>query len=51
MKHDIEEVVIAAIMSHEPAIIVEGQDDIKFYSNIASKEGCGVNVVNNKKMS
>lgn len=44
MKHDIEETVIAAMMENEPVIIVEGQDDIKFYSNIARKSGCYVNV-------
>lgn len=44
MRHDIEETVVAAMMSHEPVIIVEGQDDIKFYSNIASRIQCNVGV-------
>jgi len=44
MKHDIDEVIIAAFISHEPVVIVEGQDDIKFYSNIAVKNECHVNI-------
>ena len=36
MKNDLEETVIAAFMCKQPVILVEGQDDIKFYDNIAS---------------
>ena len=31
MKNDLEETVIAAFMCKQPVILVEGQDDIKFY--------------------
>ena len=44
MRYSIEETVIAALMSHEPVVIVEGQDDIKFYSNIAMKCECNLSV-------
>lgn len=39
MKYDLEEAIMAAMMNHELLVIVEGQDDIKFYSNIAEKNG------------
>lgn len=40
MKNDLEETVIAAFMCKQPVILVEGQDDIKFYDNIASLKRC-----------
>ncbi len=36
MENDLEETIIAAFMCKRPVVIVEGQDDIKFYDNIAS---------------
>ena len=36
MKNDLEETIIAGLMCNQPVIIVEGQDDIKFYDNIAT---------------
>ncbi|CBK79371.1 hypothetical protein CC1_04430 [Coprococcus catus GD/7] len=36
MKNDLEETVIAAFMNKQPVVLVEGQDDIKFYDNIAT---------------
>lgn len=44
MKNDLEETVIAAMMCNQPVILVEGQDDIKFYDNIATLEGLSVGV-------
>ena len=45
MKNDLEETVIAAMMCNQPVILVEGQDDIKFYDNIATLEGLSVGVI------
>lgn len=36
MQHDLDEIVIAAMMCNHPLVIVEGQDDVKFYNNIAT---------------
>ena len=44
MKNDLEETVIAAFMCKQPVILVEGQDDIKFYDNIASLKRLSVGV-------
>ena len=44
MKNDLEESVIAAFMCKQPVILVEGQDDIKFYDNIASLKRLSVGV-------
>ncbi|ACV64614.1 hypothetical protein Dtox_3921 [Desulfofarcimen acetoxidans DSM 771] len=44
MKFDLDEVITGAIMSKTPAIIVEGQDDIKFYEMIAYYEKKDVEV-------
>jgi hypothetical protein len=44
MKNDLEETVIAAFMCKQPVILVEGQDDIKFYANIATLRGLSVGV-------
>ena len=44
MKNDLEETVIAAFMCKHPVILVEGQDDIKFYDNIATLKGISVGV-------
>jgi len=44
MKHDIEEIVIEALMCGEPSVIVEGLDDIKFYDNVINKIGYHANV-------
>lgn len=44
MKNDLEETVIAAFMCKQPVILVEGQDDIKFYDNIATLKGISVGV-------
>lgn len=44
MKYDLRETVIAAFMCNKPVIIVEGQDDIKFYDNIATLNGLSVDV-------
>lgn len=44
MENDLEETVIAAFMCKRPVVIVEGQDDIKFYDNIASLKGISIDV-------
>lgn len=44
MQNDLEEIVIAAFMCNQPVIIVEGQDDIKFYDNIATLNDLNVDV-------
>ena len=44
MKYDLEETIIAAFMNRQPVVIVEGQDDIKFYDNIASLNNISVDV-------
>lgn len=44
MKNDLEETVIAAFMCNQPVVIVEGQDDIKFYDNIATLNELSVDV-------
>lgn len=44
MKNDLEETVIAAFMCKQPVIIVEGQDDIKFYDNIATLNRLSIEV-------
>lgn len=44
MKNDLEETIVAAFMCKQPVIIVEGQDDIKFYDNIATLNGLMVDV-------
>jgi hypothetical protein len=44
MKHDIEEIVIEAIMCDEPTIIVEGIDDIKFYDNVSKLINIDLNI-------
>lgn len=44
MQNDLEETVIAAFMCNQPVIIVEGQDDIKFYDNIATLNNINVDV-------
>lgn len=44
MKNDLEETVIAAYMCKQPVILVEGQDDIKFYDNIATLKSISVEV-------
>lgn len=44
MKNDLQETVIAALMCNHPVIFVEGQDDIKFYTNIATLNGLFVDV-------
>ena len=44
MKNDLEETVVAALMCKQPVIIVEGQDDIKFYDNMATLNGLSVGV-------
>ena len=46
MKYDLEETIIAAFMNRQPVVIVEGQDDIKFYDNIASLNNISVDVQN-----
>lgn len=42
MKYDLSDTIAAAMMCHEPVVIVEGQDDIKFYDNIASLNGLDI---------
>ena len=44
MQNDLEETAIAAFMCNQPVIIVEGQDDIKFYDNIATLNNINVDV-------
>ena len=44
MKYDLAETLNAALMNQEPVVIVEGQDDIKFYDNIALLNGLVINV-------
>lgn len=44
MQNDLEETVIAAMMCDLPVVIVEGQDDIKFYDNIATLNNLNVEV-------
>jgi hypothetical protein len=44
MKNDLEETVVAAFMCNQPVILVEGQDDIKFYDNIATLKELSVEV-------
>ncbi|MBP3335242.1 MAG: DUF4435 domain-containing protein [Ruminiclostridium sp.] len=44
MQYDLDETVLAAVMSGEPTVLVEGIDDIKFYGNVAHKIGRNINV-------
>ena len=44
MQNDLEETVIAAFMCNLPVVIVEGQDDIKFYDNVATLNDISVDV-------
>lgn len=44
MQHDLEETVIAAFMCDLPVVIVEGQDDIKFYADIAQLNSLHIEV-------
>ncbi|HIY02451.1 MAG TPA: DUF4435 domain-containing protein [Candidatus Blautia faecipullorum] len=44
MRYDLEETIIAGLMCNKPVVIVEGQDDIKFYDNIATLNGLNVDV-------
>lgn len=44
MKYDLTETITAAMMCHEPVVIVEGMDDIKFYNNIATLNGLNIEV-------
>lgn len=44
MQNDLEETVIAAFMCNLPVVIVEGQDDIKFYDNIATLNNINIDV-------
>jgi hypothetical protein len=42
MKYDLSDTITAAMMCHEPVIVVEGVDDIKFYNNIAKLNGLNI---------
>ena len=44
MQNDLEETVIVAFMCNLPVVIVEGQDDIKFYDNIATLNNINIDV-------
>lgn len=44
MQNDLEETIISALMCNLPVVIVEGQDDIKFYDNIASLNNINIDV-------
>lgn len=44
MKYDLSDTITAAMMCHEPVIVVEGLDDIKFYNNIATLNGLNIEV-------
>ena len=44
MRYDLEETIIAGLMCNKPVVIVEGQDDIKFYDNIATLNDLNVDI-------
>ncbi len=44
MKYDLRDTINAAFMTHRPVVLVEGYDDIKFYSNIAVEEKLKIEV-------
>lgn len=44
MENDLEETIIAAFMCKKPVVIVEGQDDIKFYDNVATLNNISIDV-------
>lgn len=45
MKYDLIDTITAAMMCHIPVVIVEGQDDTKFYDNVASLNNMSVDVL------
>ena len=44
MKYDLKDTINAALMTQTPVAIVEGYDDIKFYSNIALEKSLNLDV-------
>lgn len=45
MEYNINEIINIALMTGQPVVIVEGYDDIKFYSNIGYRIGKQINIV------